>query len=133
MRIGLGLSLVFAGGFIPPPAGQIISPGGIASTEAFGTPVVAGPIIVTGIATAEAFGTPVCNVIQNISPSGIASLEAFGTAKVSIVQAISPSGIASAEAFGSATVASGPQFILASGIYEGVMGTPGVTGGVQEL
>jgi len=73
---------------------------GIISTEAFGTPVVAGPIIVTSIASAEAFGDT--NVIYIITTEGIESAEALGTAQLDFT--IFPDAIVSAEAFGTTTL-----------------------------
>ncbi len=57
-----------------------ILPAGIASGEAFGTAVVAGPIIATSIASAEAFGTAQLNL--KLELTGIASAEAFGSASL---------------------------------------------------
>lgn len=85
--------------FSPPE--QAVSLTGIASEEAFGTAIIAGPIILTGIASEEAFGTAQLNL--SIVLSGIATEEAFGTA--SINQVVSLVGIASEEAFGTAIVA----------------------------
>lgn len=81
-----------------------ISPTGIPSGEAFGTPEVRGmDIFPVGIASAEAFGTP---LIQDnrLLPSGIASSEAFGLAKIQLREKLFPVGIASAEAFGTPIV-----------------------------
>jgi hypothetical protein len=84
----------------------ILSPSGIASAEAFGTPdVLPGAVILSpgGIASAEAFGTPVVTVAATtaIMPDGIASAEAFGTpAIVTGAVSVTPTGIVSGEAFG---------------------------------
>lgn len=130
---------------------QALSPSGIASEEAFGSPVVAGPIIASGIASAEAFGEPVlAGAPQSVTPSGIfeesfgtpkvagpviasgiASEEAFGTPTVNLQQAVAPDGIASEEAFGTPYVAN-VQSIIPSGIAsEEAFGTPVVAAGPQ--
>lgn len=71
-----------------------ISPSGIASAEAFGTPnLVRLALYPIGIDTREVHGTP---HIGDIDPSGIASREAFGTAKLTNGD-IAPDGIASEE------------------------------------
>lgn len=77
-----------------------VSPTGIPTAEAFGTPRINQQIAVTGIPTAEAFGTPSLN--QQIRPTAIASAEAFGTARLN--QQIVPSGVATAEVFGTPTL-----------------------------
>lgn len=83
--------------------GQTLSPSGIASLEAFGAAVVAGPVSPGAIASAEAFGNAQLNL--TFTATGIASLEAFGGATVTLVAiTLSPSGIASLEAFGSAVL-----------------------------
>ncbi|MBU0777838.1 DNRLRE domain-containing protein [Patescibacteria group bacterium] len=88
--------------------------GAIASLEAFGTSVVAGPISGAGaIASAEAVGTAKINQwIQSIT--GIASLEAYGTPQLNLW--IKPSAIASLETFGT-TVVRPNQFIEVEGAY----------------
>lgn len=104
-------------------AGQSgVSPGGIASAEAFGTAKITLYLLPGGIGTAEAFGNPVVHATNTIQPSGIASAEAFGTLKLTLY--ILPSGIASAEAFGSLSVAP-RNSILPSGIGTAeAFGTP---------
>lgn len=75
-----------------------IAPGGVASTEAFGTAVVSQAILATGPGSSEAFGTAV--VSQQIQGTAIAGAEAFGTTVVaSAGYSLFPVSIGSAEAF----------------------------------
>lgn len=105
---------------------QTVTPTGISTGEAFGTPVVTQEVVPTGIASAEAFGTPVA-VLFN-TPTGIASQEAFGTPLVN--QSVSPTGIPSAEAFGAAP--SLPQIVTPASIPSAeAFGVPTIDGGVQ--
>lgn len=67
---------------------------GIPSEEAFGLPTVSHASV--GIPSGEVFGTPTIRLA--VQPAGIPSAEAFGT--TSVVQVVRPSGIPSAEAFG---------------------------------
>lgn len=100
--------------------GTYIEPMGIASQEAFGSPILAGPITAEGIASAEAFGSPQLN--QEIVPTGIAGAEAFGSSI--LAGPITAEGIASAEAFGTATIIQ-EQFIEPTGIASSeAFGTP---------
>ena len=83
-------------------APQDVSPTGIASASAFGTPKVSMQVRPTGLASASAFGTP--KISMQVRPTGLASASAFGTARVSMQ--VRPVGLASASAFGSPTVTS---------------------------
>ena len=117
-QIGRFLSLI--GGV----AGQSITPTGIASGEAFGSPSISvGAVTVspTGIASDEAFGAAtVSNGAVAITPTGIASGETFGAPSVDVgTVTISPTGIASDEAFGSAAVGQGGVTITPPGIATG--------------
>ena len=67
---------------------QTVSPTGIASAEAFGTVVIAGPIIAVSIASAEVFGTPTIIGAQTLSPTSIASAETFGTPTIATAYSI---------------------------------------------
>lgn len=127
------------------PAGDKISPTGIASTEAFGTATITrgGVVVVsTGIATAEAFGATVVRATKSLLPGAIASSEAFnspvvlkgparvlpgaisseeafGTAVVSqpaVALTIEPSAITSTEVFGTATILRGGRTLVVTGI-----------------
>lgn len=115
---------------------QTVTPGSIASSEAFGTTQLNLTVAPTAIASAEAFGSLIITTPQTqtitptgiasdqafgnttlglfLKPSAIASGEAFGTHAVRAV--IGPIGIASGEAFGSTNVA-GEQFISPTGIF----------------
>ncbi len=78
---------------------QVVRPSGVPSEEAFGTATqTGGDLILTpvGIASAEAVGTPRLQWI--ISPVAISSGETFGDPRV--VRKIKPTAIASAQAFG---------------------------------
>jgi hypothetical protein len=93
-----------------PVAPAVISPSGIASAEAFGTPRLQGAILPTAIASAEAFGVhALVDAATTIAPSGIASAEAFGLGEV-VGEAGAAgtitlgAGITSGEAFGTAVV-----------------------------
>ena len=97
-----------------------VSPSGIASAEAFGSPTITpGNVDVApgGVASAEAFGTPTLGGEVTVSPSGIATAEAHGDhtvvpGEVSVV----PGGIASAEAFGTHAVGTGAQILSPTGV-----------------
>lgn len=93
------------------PAGasdQSVSPAGVVSAEAFGSPTVDAPLPSSvgpaSIASAEAFGAPVIVVLQpvNLEPEAIISGEAFGTPVVVSIpaQEVAALGVGSAEAFG---------------------------------
>jgi hypothetical protein len=117
---------------------QDISPGGIASAEAFGTAVIGrGPVDIApgGVASAEAFGTATLNSTNTIAPGSIASAEAFGTATISTTNEILPGGIASGEAFGNAVVAlQGTQIVQPTGIASAeVFGTATITPGSVDV
>lgn len=95
-----------------------ISVSGIASEEAFGSPLVQRMlefVIPSGIASAEAFGSHSLTLgAVSISPAGVTSAEAFGTSKVNL--SVVTTGISSAEAFGSSTLTTGPVTVAPSGI-----------------
>lgn len=119
--------------FTSPAGPATISPTGISSAEAFGSPTVtAGAVTISpsGIASAEAFGTPSITATWTISPTGIASGEAFGTPTLTPgAVTIIPAGIASGEAFG-VPVISSDGTILPTGIPSGeAFGTPTISGG----
>lgn len=106
---------------------QTVTPTGISTGEAFGTPVVQQNVTPSGIASAEAFGTPIATLF--LAPTGIASEEAFGAPLVN--QSVTPTGIPSAEAFGAAP--SLPQVVTPASIPSAeAFGTPTIDGGVQE-
>lgn len=117
------------------PAPQNVTPTGISSTEAFGTPSVArGPVVVVpvGIASAQALGTPsVARGAVAVTPSGIVSAETFGTPTVARGPAtVTPSGIASAQAFGNPSLSTGAVVVTPVGIASAeVFGAAHVVGG----
>lgn len=103
----------------------ILEPSGIASAEAFGLLNLAYDqfVLPTAIPSAEAFGTPTQVFI--LKPTGIPSQEAFGIAQLNFI--LFPTGIASAEAFGTATLIG---VIYPVGIpSEEAFGTPQIIGG----
>jgi len=119
------------------PGTQDLTPTGITSAEAFGTPVVTtGSVDISpsGIASTEAFGTAVLSQATFITPNGIASEEAFGTAALTPGAVIvTPSGIASAEAFGTAVITQG-FVITPTGIASAeAFGTAAITTGAVNL
>jgi hypothetical protein len=81
-----------------------LSPTGIASSQAFGAPVVSAVLRPTGIPSLQSIGHPTLNAL--IFPHGIASLQALGSPTLSAI--ISPTGIASAGSFGRAKVSLPP-------------------------
>lgn len=115
------------------PGAVDIAPTGIASGEAFGTPTVtpgAVDIAPTGIASGEAFGTPTIQATADIAPTGIASGEAFGTATITATNELLPTGIASGEAFGTAVISAGPVDIAPTGVASGeAFGLPTIAHG----
>lgn len=98
LRIDNGVALYTGSSYTPPswPISIGISPTGIASAEAFGTPAAASRVSPAGIASAQALGAPA--VSARISSSGIVSGEAFGVPSAG--GSIAASGISSAQAFG---------------------------------
>jgi hypothetical protein len=91
--------------------GSVISPSGIPSEEAFGTPSLNLGVVTllpTSIASEEAVGVPTVINQLTLSPLGIESLEAFGNSVIQmLLQDILPLGTPSQEAFGSILVTGG--------------------------
>lgn len=94
-----------------------VTPTGIASDEAFGSPSMTGNINLSpsGIATAEAVGTPTELGNLNVAPSGIASVEVFGSPSITATLTVNPTGITSAEQVGNPSM-TGSIVLVASGI-----------------
>jgi len=87
--------------FGTPILGAFLLPSSIVSEEAFGNLVIAGPLIVPGIGSQEALGTlTVTPGGVSVAPSGISSEELFGLPKLNVF--VIPSGIVTSEAFGAA-------------------------------
>lgn len=96
----------------------VVKPGGVATDEAFGTAMLSLSVGASSIATGEAFGTPL--VDAGLRVSGISTAEAFGTPGLIIERFIAPGSITSGEAFGVAGVTIGiPQTLTPSGIGSG--------------
>jgi hypothetical protein len=99
-----------------------VSPGGISSSEAWGSATVSvGAVAVSpgGIASGEAWGTPSLAASIVVSPGGIASAEAWGTVALAASIAISPGGIASSEAWGTPSLAFPGATVSPTGIASG--------------
>ncbi|HKX71749.1 MAG TPA: hypothetical protein VJM75_11000, partial [Acidimicrobiales bacterium] len=94
----------------------VLSPTGIAHTNAFGTAVLTLAVTPAGIAHTNAFGTAVVSAgsAQDLTPTGLAHTNAFGTAVLTL--AITPAGIAHTNAFGTAVVAPGAVDVTPAGI-----------------
>jgi hypothetical protein len=103
--------------------GQTISPTGISSAEAFGSPQLNLTALPTGIDSGEAFGNSLLELF--LLPTGIDSGELFGSPTFELF--LLPTGVGSDESFGS------PQLnltILPDGVGSGEsFGQPTVTGG----
>ena len=97
---------------------QTVSPNGIASTVAFGSPTVSpGSVTVapTALASTLTFGSPTLSIY--VSPTAISSSLAFGSPTVAPGSvSISPTGISSGAAFGSPTVTPGDVTVAPTGI-----------------
>ena len=96
-------------GSLQAAASQTLSPTGIASAEAFGTPKLVIVIFPSGIPSAEAFGTATLAASIAVDPTGIPSAEAFGTALLEQEAGtlILVGGIPSEEVFGIAFLRGG--------------------------
>ena len=95
---GIASSSAFGSPVVTEPSPQTISPTGIASSEAFGSDVVHNQVNGTGITSGQAFGSD--SVTNEIDTHGISSSEAFGTPSVVILNTVQPAGISSSESFG---------------------------------
>lgn len=80
-----------------------ITPTGKATSQAFGTPVVAKTVLPTGKATTQGMGT--VSVLKTVTPTGIASGQALGVATAT--KSVSPSGIPTSQRFGVPTIIGG--------------------------
>lgn len=100
------------------PAGsQIITPTGIASLEAIGTPtIIQGTQFVTptGISSLESVGTPTLSVTITVTPTGISSQESVGTPTLiqPSNQTITCTGIASRASVGIPTIVLTPPPVV---------------------
>lgn len=120
-------------------SGQTITPTGIASTLALGSPTITtGAVDVTasGIASTLALGQPtVTTGAVTVSPTGIASTLALG--EPTITQGgvtISATGIASTLAIGQPTITVGDVSVSPTGIASTTaIGTPTITSGLSVL
>ncbi|TXH44123.1 MAG: hypothetical protein E6Q97_33220 [Desulfurellales bacterium] len=120
-------------------SGQTITPTGIASTLALGSPTITtGAVDVTasGIASTLALGQPtVTTGAVDVSPTGIASTLALG--QPTITQGgvtIDATGIASTLALGQPTITVGDVSVLPTGIASTLaIGTPTITSGLSVL
>jgi hypothetical protein len=112
-----------------PSTSQTVSPTGIASGQAVGTPQINLTVKPSGIASGEALGTPALSLQNLILVQGIASGEAVGTPVLKYTQFVIPSGIESAETFGTLNIQVGyPQTVDIEGIpSEEALGDPQVS------
>ena len=109
-----------------------ITPAGIVSVEAFGSPKIGPPgILPVSIITAEALGNPSISVGGvNVAPSGIASAELIGTAALSRGPvSIVPGGIASAETLGAPSLLATYDIILNGIAGAEAIGSPALSVG----
>lgn len=107
----------------------VVTPTGIASSEALGSPSVSSVLVTSpsGIATAGAFGTPSVTASLTASPAGIATAEALGAPTLTATLTVSPGGIAGAEAVGVPAI-SGNLNTFPPGIASGeAFGSPSVS------
>jgi hypothetical protein len=121
-----------------------ILPGGIASSEAFGSVAVSRYIISDGIASSEAFGSS--SLASVLSPTGVASgslgspvVQASGTilqtsisqggiGSPTIVLFLTPSAIGSGESIGSPVLVPGVAYLTPYSVSVGeVFGSPGIS------
>jgi hypothetical protein len=135
---GMGLMWAIA------PLQVSITPAGIPSAEAFGTPTIAAGVVTAdvaggGIPTAEAFGTPIVAYAQSIDGvGGIPTAEAVGTPTLTPGTAVLlPAGIPSAQAFGAPTIVPGLATINLDTLSKGIpsaeaFGTPLLSYGIAE-
>ena len=97
-------------------SGGGITPTGIASGEAFGTPsLTLGTVTLlpSGITSEEAVGSPTLINQITIAPLGIESLEAFGNSVIEmLLQNILASGTPSGEAFGNTRLTGGDVLLI---------------------
>lgn len=111
---------------------QTVSPTGIASGEALGSPVVSPTITVspTGIASGQALGTPAVAATITVAPTGIASGQALGTPALSGTVTVSPAGVGTGATVGTPVVS--PTITVApTGVASATaVGTPAVSGTV---
>jgi hypothetical protein len=91
----VGESFVPSGG-----SPQTMIPGGITTSNAFGTPLQRRFMQPSGVATSLAFGTVTRTSQNTMVPTGIATSNAFGTALSRFF--MQPTGVATANAFGTA-------------------------------
>jgi hypothetical protein len=107
----------------------VVSPDGIATAEAFGSPSVSAILTTSpsAITSSEAVGAPSISTTLTVSPSGVATAGAFGVPSVTATLTASPLGIATAEALGapslSATLTASPAGIAGAG----AVGTPALS------
>ena len=111
---------------------QFLTPSGIASTEAIGSPVMTPGTVTltpTGVAAANGYGAAVIVLgTATISPTGTAAVDAYGTATIAVgAVTITPGGLATDEALGTSLLALAvtPSGITTAGGYGSATVTPG--------
>lgn len=124
-RTGVLVALRPASGGSP----QTVTPTGIASSEAIGTPAAQTTVTTSpaAVPSGEALGTPTVQTSVTISPSGIAGAEALGTPAVQTTVTVSPTGISSTTATGTPTVQAAVSVSPTGIASTSATGTPQVT------
>lgn len=114
------------------PGAVTITPTGVGSGGAVGTPAASTTVTVapSGVTSGAAVGTPAVSTTVTVSPTGIASGAGIGTPSISGTQTVTPSGIASGATVGSPTIAASIT-VAPGGVTSGqALGTPTVSGSV---
>ncbi|MBW0095003.1 hypothetical protein I4I73_03200, partial [Pseudonocardia sp. KRD-184] len=105
-----------------------VTPPGVASAEAVGTPTLtAGAVAAApaGVASTEAVGTPQVTASVGVTATGVASGEAVGAPTITIGGVVVAAAVPTAEAVGTPTVAPGPASVTATGVASGeAVGAP---------
>lgn len=109
--------------------GVTVTPNGIITGEAFGSPTLSATLTAspTGIGTGEALGSPTITTTLTASPAGIGTGEVVGVPVVTTTLTLTPTGIPTGEAFGVPT-ATTAGIVTPTGIGSGqAFGTPAIT------
>lgn len=110
---------------------QTVSPAGVSSGEAVGTPTLVAGAVGTnpgGVPSAEAVGVPQVVPFVNVVAVGIPTAEVVGSPTLTIGGVLAPTGVPSGEAVGTPTVAPGPASTSPGGVPSAeAVGTPALT------
>lgn len=103
-----------------PTIGTTVAPAGVATAAALGAPGVGASLSPTGIATVSALGSP---TLPGVAPSGIAAAAALGAPSLAVT--LGPGGIVTGEAWGLPSLVGAPAAVNPSGIAASdAYGTP---------